>query len=166
MGDNGSIYSTYTKQMCDDMKNLISYADIITPNVTESIILAGDSYKDEYLSDEKSYDLCRKLADMGPDIVMITGILSDDNCLKVACFDKTENKFFINKNKKVSVNYPGTGDMFASLICGCLLKGIPLETAVKKACDFIYKASDYTMRQNTPKIESVQYELFLKDLDI
>ncbi len=35
MGDNGRIYATYTEEMCNEMKKLIEYADIITPNVTE-----------------------------------------------------------------------------------------------------------------------------------
>ena len=39
MGDYGKPYPTYTLEMCNEMKNLIQYADIITPNLTELCIL-------------------------------------------------------------------------------------------------------------------------------
>ena len=35
MGDYGKIYKTYTPGMCRKMKELVKYADIITPNLTE-----------------------------------------------------------------------------------------------------------------------------------
>ena len=38
MGDDGKAYATYTEAMCREMKKLVAYADIVTPNVTESCI--------------------------------------------------------------------------------------------------------------------------------
>ena len=36
MGDHGKLYATYTEEMCEEMKQLVSYADIVTPNMTEA----------------------------------------------------------------------------------------------------------------------------------
>ena len=38
MGDHGEAYATYTPQMCEEMKELVQYAGIVTPNVTEMCI--------------------------------------------------------------------------------------------------------------------------------
>ena len=35
MGDDGILYRTYTKGMCERMRELVKYAHILTPNLTE-----------------------------------------------------------------------------------------------------------------------------------
>lgn len=35
MGDYGRLYSSYTPEICHEMKRLLKYADLITPNLTE-----------------------------------------------------------------------------------------------------------------------------------
>jgi len=47
MGDYGKPYPTYTKEMCDHMKDLVCYADILTPNMTEACILTDTPYEDK-----------------------------------------------------------------------------------------------------------------------
>ena len=41
MGDHGKLYKTYTKELCGRMKELVSVADVITPNLTEAAMLLG-----------------------------------------------------------------------------------------------------------------------------
>ena len=36
MGDYGNLYPTYTDETCQEMKKLVKYADILTPNLTKS----------------------------------------------------------------------------------------------------------------------------------
>ena len=48
MGDYGKIYATYTKEMCEEMKKLVQYADIITPNITELCILTDTPYQEKW----------------------------------------------------------------------------------------------------------------------
>ena len=36
MGDYGKLYSSYTDDMCREMKKLLPYADVLTPNLTEA----------------------------------------------------------------------------------------------------------------------------------
>ena len=38
MGDYGKPYATYTSELCQEMKQLVEYADILTPNLTLSLI--------------------------------------------------------------------------------------------------------------------------------
>ena len=44
MGDYGKLYPTYTASMCSKMKELVKYADIITPNLTELCTLLDLPY--------------------------------------------------------------------------------------------------------------------------
>ena len=45
MGDNGRIYASYTQDMCDEMRRLLSAADVLTPNLTEACELLGVPYR-------------------------------------------------------------------------------------------------------------------------
>ena len=74
MGDYGRPYPTYTTEMCSNMKELVGYADILTPNVTEACILTDTPYKESgwHLSEIES--MAAKLALRGPSKIVITGI--------------------------------------------------------------------------------------------
>ena len=67
MGDYGKLYRTYTKEMCDKMKELVHYADIITPNLTELCTLIDAPYPENGASIEelKERGLWFVCADMG-----------------------------------------------------------------------------------------------------
>ena len=39
MGDQGRAYDTYSPQLCEKMRALISQAQVITPNLTEALLL-------------------------------------------------------------------------------------------------------------------------------
>ena len=66
MGDNGRIYSSYTQEMCDDMRRLLADADVLTPNLTEACELLGRPYRPSCdLSDDDFSDMAKALADKG-----------------------------------------------------------------------------------------------------
>ncbi len=44
MGDYGRLYKTYTPEMCKKMKELVQYADVLTPNLTELCTLLDRDY--------------------------------------------------------------------------------------------------------------------------
>ena len=44
MGDHGKPYPTYTDELCQAMKQLVGYADILTPNLTEACILTDTPF--------------------------------------------------------------------------------------------------------------------------
>ena len=44
MGDYGELYKTYTPEMCEKMKELVEYATILTPNLTELCTLLDVDY--------------------------------------------------------------------------------------------------------------------------
>ena len=39
MGDQGAVYKTYSSALCEKMRTLVRKADVITPNLTEALLL-------------------------------------------------------------------------------------------------------------------------------
>ena len=52
MGDYGKLYSSYTDDMCQEMKKLLPYADVLTPNLTEACRILDLDYHKVDLSEE------------------------------------------------------------------------------------------------------------------
>jgi len=138
MGDNGKIYSTYSKELCNDMKRLASTADVITPNITEACVLSDTDYNGETLPEEKLLDMAKKISALGAKSVIITGHRSQS---------KVENFVYSNGVAKsfatpvVPKYFSGTGDVFASLISGLTVLGYDVFGATEYAADFVHKAT-------------------------
>lgn len=74
MGDYGKPYPTYTEEMCGEMKKLVEFADILTPNVTEACVLTDTPYKEKWKIEEIQ-EMAEKIHKMGPKKIAITGIV-------------------------------------------------------------------------------------------
>lgn len=166
MGDDGTLYSTYTKALGDGMRQLVRKADIITPNYTEACFLTETPYtttlsmgQDEIA--ELAEDLITKLSKFGNKQIVITGLETADAIITCG---KSEKGIFIDARERHAASYPGTGDVFASVLLGHLLNGDDLENATHKACDFTARVIRYTMNFPTPHRNGVMLEPCLKYL--
>ena len=162
MGDNGRVYSTFTKEMCNKMRSLVSIADIVTPNLTEACILTEEEYT-ENSNDEKILNIAKRISSMGPDKVIITGIIRENKVVNFA-YDNVEKSFFKVESNFNNKSYSGTGDIFTSIVIGLILNGHNLNYSVEKATEFIYKTIEYTSKFNTDTREGIMFELFLREL--
>ena len=165
MGDMGEMYSTYTPELCHKMKDLVRIADVVTPNLTELCLLLDREYpKDSSFLLEDSiswvYEYIKEIADMGPKHVVVTGICMKDYVVTIG-YDKLGNTFFEIKNPYVDIEISGTGDMFASVVCGYLLQGATFQTATELAANFVYKCVAYTKSVNA---SNIIFEPLLKEL--
>ena len=161
MGDNGHIYSTYTEKMCSEMKRLVSIADVITPNVTEACYLTDTEYTGENISLSMAEVLAEKLCDIGTKSVVITGIDNGDTLVNFVYENGKAMPVSIPKANKA---FSGTGDIFASVLTGSLVKGNSLISATKTASEYIYKCLDFTIKNNAPVAEGVLFEPLLYTL--
>lgn len=74
-------------------------------------------------------------------------------------------KEFTGTNRRFLTGvFPGTGDLFASVLCGCRTKGICTEDAILLAGKFLSHSIWDTMKENTPGRDGVNFEKFLIDL--
>ena len=161
MGDYGKPYPTYTEDMCRRMKDLVKYADIITPNLTEASILTDTPYK-EQLTTSEILELAKKLSDLGPSKVVITGI-PQKSYLCNFCYEEGKDPAFV-KTHKVGQSRSGTGDIFAAIISADAVNGIPFYDSVKKASLFIKKCILRSLELDIPLTDGVCFEEVLDQL--
>lgn len=160
MGDNGETYRTYTSSMCQSMKKLVAVADIITPNLTEAAILLDKCYPKYGISEEQIKSWLRRLCDLGPRYSVITGVEIGGKIYNFA-YDKINDLDFSYKNKKIAVVLSGTGDLFASVLCGALLNNFPLSIALEISSNFVYSAILYTVKSGSKANDGLQFENLL-----
>lgn len=155
MGDYGKTYSTYTPDMCLEMKKLVSYADILTPNVTEACILTDTPYQEKFrLKDYESMAL--SLSKQGPQKIVITGIVQGDFIANY-CFEEGQPPKII-RSHKVGTQRSGTGDIFAAIIAADAVNGVPFRDSVKKASRFIKKCILKSIELDIPLTDGVCFE--------
>ena len=62
-------------------------------------------------------------------------------------------------------HYPGTGDIYASVLTGAMIKGDTLPVSMAKATEFIYEAAKVTYSYSLPPREGVLLEKVLPQLN-
>ena len=167
MGDNGTLYSITTPEICEGYRALLPITDFIVPNLTECCALLEIPYPSIPPTVEKLFSYAEKLCRLGTKAVVITGVPSyDENGtlqLQNLCYQKNGQKELISV-KRVGSDRSGTGDVFSALLFGYLLRGISLSTAVRRSCHFLSDAIFYTTALNTPSKNGVCFETFLSEL--
>lgn len=165
MADNGELYATMSNEMIEHMKRLIQKADIITPNFTEAAYLLNEEYTED-VSEDTIKKWLVKLSDMGPKIVIITSV-PDGKVSKntsVIAYDKQCNKFWKVSCLYIPAFFPGTGDVFTSVLVGSLLQGDSLPIALDRSVQFITLAIRASYGFDYPQREGVLLERVLENL--
>ena len=161
MGDYGKMYPTYTKETCMEMKKLVRYADILTPNLTEACILTDTQYHDNWSKKELD-TLAEKLSSIGPEKIVITGI-QQGKYVANFCYEKNKASYMI-RTVKVGTQRSGTGDIFTSIIAADAVNGVDFHTSVRKASIFIKKCILKSIELDIPLTDGVCFEELLTTL--
>lgn len=166
MGDGGQIYTTYTKELCDAMCGLADGADVLMPNLTEAAILAGIDYPGQDIDDATVDSILGKLLDMGAKSVVLKGIDRNDGMLRnyvVTAKDGVAGKIEL-PHEKLPFMVHGTGDAFASALCGAVMAGRGLAEAATIAGTFVHDAMVSTRDQPRYEERGVSFELVLNEM--
>ena len=166
MADEGKLYDGISDNMVKEMRELIKEAHIITPNLTEASFLLGKEYK-KNLGEKEIKEYLRALGNLGPKISIITSVASSKGreYIDTVLYDKEKNRFYTYSHKKINAFYCGTGDTFASLLIGWILRGESIDKAIKKSCDFIAEAIEYSENFSYPRNEGILLESLLYKLN-
>lgn len=164
MGDHGKPYRTCTAEMRRRMGELVAAADIITPNMTEACILLGKEYPTGPITAAEGKSLLARLSELGPDMVVITGAHLLGGVLTNLGYDRERGAYWRIDCDYVPVSYPGTGDIFASVLCGGLLTGDSLPIAMSRATTFLELAIKTTYSYNADTRYGVMLEKCLRYL--
>ena len=114
---------------------------MLTPNLTEACFLTDTLYKDTAKLDEREaetyvLDLLEKLSRICHGKIVVTGIGLAGGIVANAGRNEDGSIFWV-KRMCQDISYPGTGDIFASVLLGALMQGDSFETACTRAADFI-----------------------------
>ncbi len=139
MADNGTLYPVYSPKMVGGMKTLCSKADIIVPNLTEAAFLLGENYVDGGYDEKYIKDILKRLSDLGPSQVVLTGVSFDKDQIGAALFDRTTGEVDFTYCGKVNGYFHGTGDIFGSTLLAALLNDFRLKDATQIAVDYTHK---------------------------
>ena len=165
LGDNGVLDPTQSKEMVEAMRWLVSRATVITPNLTEAAFLLDEAFCPN-LQQAGQKRWLQRLAALGPGKVVITsapGALTDSTaCL---AYDTAPGKFWRVETRYIPAYYPGTGDTFASVLTGCLLKGCNLPLGMDRAAQFVFQAIRSSFDSNVPSSEGILLESVLDSLN-
>ncbi len=158
MGDGGKLYNGSTRQTVDNMRRFIGVSDVIVPNLTEAEFLTGLYEGEELLTAEQACRVLDSLRNLGPRSVVVTsGQEKEIGRHVVWGFDGQAEGYFTVPYRFIKAHFPGTGDIFTSLLTGQLLKGRSLPQAVQKAVELlerlIFLEQDVAQRNNGIRIE-------------
>lgn len=147
MADNGKLYTGFSEDFVKRMAALCGKANIITPNLTEAHLLLNLPYISSGYNEDYIKNLAVRLASLGSPKVVLKGIELEDNKEKIGilCYDSISENFTWYFHKKMPQNFHGTGDIFASVLTGALMRGLPLENAASLAADFVAQSIKETL---------------------
>lgn len=134
MGDHGRLYSGIGPEMVAAHRQLCARADLCLPNLTEGALLAGLP-----MPEKADADHCRPIAqallDRGARAVMLTGYAPEPG--QVGFFYRDVHSEYTHTEPRLDRTCHGTGDLFAAVVMGGLMRGLPAPEAGVLACRFI-----------------------------
>ena len=173
MGDNGSAYGIYTEGLGKKMNQLVRNAQVITPNLTEALLLlyGKEEMEKRYaglleLDGEKRLEQIGKIGEQlaneyGLQAAVVTGV-ENNGCMGNLVVEN--NHFSWSFAKKIGGSYSGTGDLFASVLSAGLVKGMSMTTCVEMAVKFLSRAIEETVKEGTNRNDGVCFEKYLGEL--
>ena len=159
LGENGALYPTVTTEQVEAMRRLAARADVLTPNLTEAAFLLSDPS----VLRPSVRDLPRILHALAPNggkRVVLTGIPLEDDQLGDASLD-LDGTYELYTQPRIPAHYPGTGDLFGSVLLGKLLHGKSLGDSVAIAAAFVGRAIAHTHAAGVPAPQGVWLEPLL-----
>lgn len=164
MGDNGQPYRTYTPEMCALIEKLSAEADIITPNLTEAALLLGEDFRAIPTTQTGTEEWLKRLSLEGRRSVVLTGVSFTPGMVGAGCYDRRVGRVRFAMAQQEPAQFSGTGDLFASVTLGALLKGAALDDATARAVDFVRQCVHRTLAAGSPLLDGVQFEPLLREL--
>jgi pyridoxine kinase len=143
------------------MVHLAEQADVIVPNLTEAALLLGIPYGNLPTGEDGCREIVERLSLEGRRSVVLTGASTAPDLTGAMCFDAKSGRTKSIQVPRVPREFYGTGDVFASVLAGALVKGTDLPEATRQAVDFVRACAERTAEQDLPIREGVDFEPLL-----
>lgn len=134
MADGGKLYNGIGMERVAAMKKLVSYSDVMVPNMTEAGFLTGICPGRERASAAELRELVDGLHKLSGKSVVITSAQDSETDEHLVCgYDHKNGQYFRVPFTFLPVRVAGSGDIFSTVMTGKLLNGESLEAAVREA---------------------------------
>lgn len=160
-GDHGRLYTGFDLNYVRAIRRLCARADIILPNVTEACFLLDAPYAE---NPEHSASVAAKAeALLGEDLknVLITSCHFPEDKTGLICVG--ENPFTHIHERRLPPCH-GSGDLFASVFAGMMLRCGEVEKSARAAADFTFDCLRYSSECPDHRWYGVDYEAMLPEL--
>lgn len=142
VADNGRLYSGITPELAESMRGLVADADYVLPNITEAAILCGIEYRERY-GEDYVRALTGALLDLGARNVVLTGVGYDSEHIGVVTANRSGMSYY--EHRRIGMLCHGTGDIFASVFSGLLLRGLSPDECAAAADEFVLHCIENTV---------------------
>ena len=154
MADHGKLYPGFSADFPSKMLELVKIADVVCPNITEACLLLGKEFKNEGEYDEAYIkELVDGFLALGIKTVVITGVKYGDGRHGAMAYDSNTCEYKYLYGENLDCAFHGTGDIFSSVLCGALTKGVNVYDATQQAVDFTIAC----IKQTLPEREKYPY---------
>ena len=137
MGDHGRLYSGIGAELVESHRRICRRADLVMPNLTEGAMLAGIGYENR-----TDLEFCQQIATAllktSAKAVLLTGYSPSPDTVGFYYSDGATE--FAHAGPKHPRNCHGTGDLFAAVTMGGLMRGLSVPDAGRLAAEFIHRA--------------------------
>ncbi|MDO4789333.1 MAG: pyridoxamine kinase [Johnsonella sp.] len=140
MADHGRLYRGFDESFVEEMQTLCRSADILLPNITEAALLSAMPYQEGVQSEAYIREMLERLGEIGSEAIILKGIMFDPDHLGVAVYETKKGSPRYYFRERYADTAHGTGDCFASVFCGALLRGESMYAAAALAADFVLDA--------------------------
>lgn len=162
MADGGVLYTCLPPSFPQEMKKLCRRASVITPNVTEALLLLGRDGKAVPKSKAEYEELILSLADEVGTKVVLTSVALEAGAIDCAVAENGCVTFI--SEPYVAHGYHGTGDVFSSVLTAAYLRGRSLVESTSIAAEFVRRTIRKTAKNNPNMWYGVNFEAELSSL--
>ncbi len=166
MADHGRLYKGFGPEHVQAIREWGRGADILTPNMTEAMLLADIPYREGPWASAFVEDLMQRLfSSTRAHSLVITGVSLDDHTLGSACCSEGGPVSYA-LTERLPVSFPGTGDIFSAVVLAAILQGRTLAEAADTATHFTFSCIRDTIARHSDPRRGVEFERHLTDLTV
>lgn len=164
MADDGALYPGFNLDFVKAMAGLCAEADYICPNMTEASYLLNIPYINKGYDEAYIQDILRKLCNLGTKNAILTGVSLKPGRLGVYAMNGATGKTCQYYREEQPEHFHGTGDIWASALCGALTLGKSTEEAIQIATDFVVASIKCTLAEQDHNWYGVNFEQAIPEL--
>ena len=173
MGDDGAVYPIYTEELRSRFCELTRRSYVITPNLTEALLLLyGKEKMEEIWNKLQKVSEARRMEEIREigcglarkfslPAVVITGVDHREEAASEngnLVLENGNSSWYLQRNHG---SCSGTGDLFASVLSAGLVKRYSMKTCAELAVDFISASIRDAVEEGTDRNDGVCFEQHL-----